>query len=115
MCDNNARCHFSLSRISASARITLGETLGATQVDAQLAAKIRHARLQLGLSLEEIARLVEVEPSQYEAIEAGNTYVQALTLSHLALIFDKPISWFFEQERPEPDKVFGDMRRWRRH
>lgn len=58
--------------------------------------KLREARVQKKLTLEEMAKLMDMDLSAYWRLEMGKTKVKAEQLIMLMEIFDQPYAYFFE-------------------
>ncbi|AYV72089.1 hypothetical protein C2H98_11100 [Niallia circulans] len=58
--------------------------------------KLREARVQKKLTLEEMAKLMDMDLSAYWRLEMGKTKVKAEQLILLMEIFDQPYTYFFE-------------------
>ena len=67
-----------------------------SEIDKHLGARIRFARMELGLSPERLAEMIEVDPDVVKAMEAGELRVSALRLARISRNLDKPLSWFFD-------------------
>lgn len=58
--------------------------------------KLREARGQKRLTLEEMAKMLDMDPSAYWRLEAGKTKVKAEQLIRFMEIFNRPYAYFFE-------------------
>lgn len=56
---------------------------------------IRQAREDRGLSQVELSRIINRRPATISAIENGKSEIGILTLVLFAVVFEKPISYFF--------------------
>jgi transcriptional regulator with XRE-family HTH domain len=56
--------------------------------------RLRMAREYVGLKQEEVARHLSIPRSALSNIEAGQRKVDALELTRLAKIYQRPVSWF---------------------
>ena len=66
-------------------------------VDQHVAARIRARRNLLGMSQEELAKMLGVTAQQTQKYEAGETRVSASRLYAIAQHLGVPVSWFFEE------------------
>lgn len=62
--------------------------------------KLREARGQRKLTLEEMAKTMDMELSAYWRLESGRTQVKAEQLIRFMEIFDQPYVFFFESNDP---------------
>jgi transcriptional regulator with XRE-family HTH domain len=62
--------------------------------------KLREARGQKKLTLEEMAKFMDMDHSAYWRLEAGKTKVKAEQLIMFMEIFDRPYVYFFEGNNP---------------
>jgi transcriptional regulator with XRE-family HTH domain len=75
-------------------------------VDKSIAIKIHTLRLELGLSRQQLAKLINVTHQQIFKYETGTNRISAGRLFEIATALGKPISFFFDdapkttQERP---------------
>ena len=60
----------------------------------ELAARLREAREYLGLSQDEVAKVVGVSRSALSLIESGQRKLDALELKRLANIYQRPLGYF---------------------
>lgn len=60
---------------------------------AQLAARIKEARMMAGLSQGQVARMLGLHRPSVSEIEAGNRRVTAEELTQMAEMFDVSVSW----------------------
>ncbi|TRZ55155.1 MAG: XRE family transcriptional regulator [Rhodocyclaceae bacterium] len=56
--------------------------------------RLRIAREYVGLKQEEVAQHLNIQRSALSNIEAGQRKVEALELSRLAKLYQRPLSWF---------------------
>ena len=52
--------------------------------------------MELGISPERLAEMIEDDPDVVKAMETGDLRVSALRLARISRNLDKPLSWFFE-------------------
>ncbi len=73
-------------------------------VDVHVGRRIRERRMLMGLSQEQLARLLGVTFQQIQKYERGTNRVGASRLVELARILQVPLGWFFEglEEAPAP-------------
>ena len=72
-----------------------GFALPPTEPDRQaLAERLREAREYMGLKQEEVARHLGIPRSALSNVEAGQRKVDALELTRLAKLYQRPVSWF---------------------
>lgn len=67
-------------------------------IDMRVGQRIKDRRETLGLSIEELALLVEVSPQFVREFEAGSKRVPPTTFAEIASNLGMSISWFFEQD-----------------
>ena len=67
-----------------------------------LAARLRQARQETGLTQQRVAELTRLEPNSIWRYEAGQREPSASTLSSLATLYGKPMEWFLADDEPEP-------------
>ena len=72
------------------------------QLDVILGTNIREARILRGLSVDELAGLLGFTSGALGLMERGERGATTLTLSKLAIIFDKPVGDFFKPSQEEP-------------
>lgn len=65
-------------------------------VDVHIGRRIRERRMLMGLSQEQLARLLGVTFQQIQKYERGTNRVGASRLVELARILQVPVTWFFE-------------------
>ena len=68
----------------------------AVAADRHVGARIRERRLMLGLSQQQLARLIGVTYQQAHKYERGLNRISAGRLFEIAQVLHVPISWFFE-------------------
>ena len=68
----------------------------AVAADRHVGARIRECRLMLGLSQQQLARLIGVTYQQAHKYERGLNRISAGRLFEIAQVLHVPISWFFE-------------------
>lgn len=88
----------------------------ATNVDAQVGARMRERRTLMGVSQEQLADALGLTFQQVQKYERGTNRLSASRLFQLARLLDVPISWFFEHietgpasSRPRKDADGMDM------
>jgi transcriptional regulator with XRE-family HTH domain len=67
--------------------------------------RLREAREYLGFSQDEVARYLGVSRSALSLMETGQRKVEVMELTKLASLYKKPVSYFTDEEVPEP--TFG--------
>lgn len=73
-----------------------------------LGERLRIAREYVGLKQEDVARHLSIPRSALSHIEAGQRKVEALELSRMAKLYQRPQSWFTgEDASPEADLPDG--------
>ncbi len=78
----------------------------AGDVDRHVGGRIRERRVMLGLSQQQLARMIGVTYQQAHKYERGLNRISAGRLFAIAQVLDVPISWFFEHlstQLPVPD------------
>lgn len=65
-------------------------------VDVHVGRRVRERRMLMGLSQEQLARLLGVTFQQIQKYERGTNRVGASRLVELARILEVPVTWFFE-------------------
>lgn len=68
-----------------------------TEIDQQVADKIRLRRKILGLNQHELAARLNISTQQFQKYETGDNRVSASRLYALASALLVPVSWFFEE------------------
>ena len=69
-----------------------------------LAGRLRRARLEADMTQERVAELAGVERNTIWRYEAGVREPSASTLNLLSRIYEKPVTWFWEEsESPDPN------------
>jgi transcriptional regulator with XRE-family HTH domain len=63
-----------------------------------LGERLRMAREYVGLKQDEVARHLAIPRSALSNIEAGQRKVDALELAHLAKLYQRPASWFTDDD-----------------
>lgn len=76
---------------------------------AQIADKIKHLRISLGLSQSEVARKLKVTPNTISRWESGEYKPRVDDLNSLAHIFGVSILEFFPDEQARPDQRLQAM------
>jgi transcriptional regulator with XRE-family HTH domain len=70
-----------------------------TEADRQtLGERLRVAREYVGLKQEEVAKQLRIPRSALSNIEAGQRKVDALELTRLAKLYQRPVTWFTGKE-----------------
>ena len=79
--------------------------------------KLRYARREKYLLQEELARTAKLTKQQIHSFETGDAKIPEETLFQLAMILDKPGSWFYENiesplyETKQADDDYEECRR----
>ena len=78
-----------------------------TTLDLHVAKRLRAARVQRGLSQEKSGEAIGVSFQQVQKYEKGTNRIAASKLFQLAVLYDMPIQWFFEdldgrKKKPKP-------------
>jgi transcriptional regulator with XRE-family HTH domain len=88
----------------------------ATNVDAQVGARMRERRTLMGVSQEQLADALGLTFQQIQKYERGTNRLSASRLFQLARLLDVPVAWFFENVdasspmgRPRKDADGVDM------
>lgn len=63
-----------------------------------LGAKLREAREYLGLKQDQVARHIDLPRTAVSEIENGHRGVSAIELKKLARLYQRPVSWFTDEE-----------------
>lgn len=72
----------------------------------ELAEKLKQAREYLGLSQDEVAAHLKVPRTAVSLLEAGQRKVDSLELKKLAALYQRPISFFVEDDQDfTPPKI----------
>jgi transcriptional regulator with XRE-family HTH domain len=85
----------------------------AVAADRHVGMRIRERRLMLGLSQQQLARLIGVTYQQAHKYERGLNRISAGRLFEIAQVLQVPISWFFEginDGPPSPGLTVGQRR-----
>lgn len=85
----------------------------AVAADRHVGMRIRERRLMLGLSQQQLARLIGVTYQQAHKYERGLNRISAGRLFEIAQVLQVPISWFFEgldDGAPSPGLTIGQRR-----
>ena len=85
----------------------------AVAADRHVGMRIRERRLMLGLSQQQLARLIGVTYQQAHKYERGLNRISAGRLFEIAQVLQVPISWFFEgldEGMPSPGLTVGQRR-----
>lgn len=72
-----------------------------SDIDLYVGARIREARLDLGLSQDKTAEWLGISFQQIQKYERGANRISAGRLAQLSKFLEKPISWFFPEEYAE--------------
>ncbi|MEX6505812.1 helix-turn-helix domain-containing protein [Jiella sp. M17.18] len=75
----------------------MSSTKAASDIDRQIAARIRIARLESGLSQEKLAEALGITFQQVQKYEKGMNRVSAGRLREIADTLGRDITWFFEE------------------
>jgi transcriptional regulator with XRE-family HTH domain len=74
-----------------------------------LGERLRIAREYVGLKQDDVARHLAIPRSALSHLEAGQRKVDALELTRMARLYQRPVSWFTGEENPPevelPDEV----------
>jgi len=73
-----------------------GDESGPDPVDVHVGQRVRHRRVELGMSQEKLGRALGLTFQQVQKYERGANRVGASRLFDLARVLDVPISFFFE-------------------
>jgi transcriptional regulator with XRE-family HTH domain len=74
-----------------------------------LAEKLRQAREYVGLKQEDVAKRLNIPRSALSNVEAGMRKVDALELSELAKLYQRPIAWFTGEEAGAADELPAEV------
>jgi transcriptional regulator with XRE-family HTH domain len=69
-------------------------------LDAHIAAKIRAKRLALGVSQDDFATLVGIEPARFLQVENGMERLFAAEIAEICKALDTQVAWFFDDAPP---------------
>jgi len=75
----------------------------ATKDRKQLAERLRIAREESGLSQEQVAEYLNLPRPAISLIERGQRRVEALELARLAKLFNRPLSFFTDDDLPRDE------------
>lgn len=70
-----------------------------------LGERLRVAREYVGLKQEDVARHLSVPRSALSHIEAGQRKVDALELTRIAKLYQRPVSWFTGDDNSTPTEI----------
>ena len=70
----------------------------ATTIDLRVARRIRERRLRIGMTQQQLARIIGVAFQQTHKYERGISRVSAGRLYHIATALQAPIDYFFAKE-----------------
>ncbi|HYF06561.1 MAG TPA: helix-turn-helix transcriptional regulator [Acetobacteraceae bacterium] len=84
----------------------------ASAADRHVGTRIRERRVMLGLSQQQLARMIGVTYQQAHKYERGVNRISAGRLYEIALVLGVPISWFFEglEDGGEPQEISSRQR-----
>tara|TARA_R110002012_G_scaffold159011_1_gene320647 strand:+ start:888 stop:1277 length:390 start_codon:yes stop_codon:yes gene_type:complete len=83
---------------------------GGPESDRQvLGERLRIAREYVGLKQEEVARHLAIPRSALSHVEAGQRKVDALELARMAKLYQRPVSWFTDEESPTEAELSGEV------
>jgi transcriptional regulator with XRE-family HTH domain len=74
----------------------------------KLGAKLREAREYLGLSQDEVAKILGIPRTALSNIESGQRGIDALELKKLSQLYKRPVTYFTGESQPDagmPDDV----------
>ena len=72
-------------------------------------ARLRHARMEKGLTQEEVGDRAGLARNSISRYESGTVFPSQLALNMLATLYEKPVEWFFgKEERPIAPTVHGE-------
>lgn len=66
-----------------------------TAIDAVVGARLRLARHERGLSIQELAQWANIAPQQVHKYEVAQTRISVSRLHQFSQLLNKPIEWFF--------------------
>ncbi len=75
----------------------------ANAADRHVGARIRERRVMMGLSQQQLARMIGVTYQQAHKYERGLNRISAGRLFEIGQVLGVPVSWFFEGLAPEND------------
>jgi transcriptional regulator with XRE-family HTH domain len=70
--------------------------MSAAAVDGHVAARVRECRVILGLTQQQLGDLIGVNNGQVHKYERGLNRLPVGTLYEIALVFNTPITWFYD-------------------
>lgn len=88
--------------VTSGAKPTGSPTKKPNHVDRHVGKRVRLRRSLLGLSQEELARLLAITAQQIQKYETGETRVSASRLYEIAQQLGVPITWFFQELEDTP-------------
>lgn len=90
-----------------------GSTQKATAPDRHVGSRIRERRVMLGLSQQQLARMIGVTYQQAHKYERGLNRISAGRLFEVAQVLGVPVAWFFEglEGDSEPTEASPRQRR----
>lgn len=68
-----------------------------TSIDRSVAARLRAARLESGVTQEQTAHVLGVSFQQVQKYESGANRISAGKLFQLSHLYKKPLDWFFDE------------------
>jgi transcriptional regulator with XRE-family HTH domain len=75
----------------------------ANAADRHVGARIRERRVMMGLSQQQLAKMIGVTYQQAHKYERGLNRISAGRLFEIGQVLDVPVSWFFEGLAPESE------------
>lgn len=88
--------------------------MGENAVNGHVGRRLRQARIARGLSLQELARVIDVSYQQLSKFERGENRVSAAALFRLSRAMDVEVRFFFEGLEPgapsQPMRSEADLR-----
>lgn len=74
-----------------------------------LGERLRMAREYVGLKQEDVARHLSIPRSALSNIEAGQRKVEALELTRMAKLYQRPVSWFTGEDGAVPEELPAEV------
>lgn len=74
-----------------------------------LAEKLRQAREYVGLKQEDVAKRLNIPRSALSNVEAGMRKVDALELTELAKLYQRPIAWFTGEDTETTNELPAEV------
>jgi transcriptional regulator with XRE-family HTH domain len=88
---------------------------GGDGIDLHVGNRLKQRRLQLALSVEAAAQLLEIVAAEYLLIEAGEARLTPRLLYKAAVLLEVPLAWFFDGGPELTQLLFASAEPGQRH